>query len=206
MKTKFITTCIAGLFIVCSSFVNLASASLITIDFESLSTGAFTQGEENGFNITAQGTDTKIIDPKLGTGNTAFSDGGSQVPSDWFFSTNSSFIFEQFDMGSFYNQGDHVLVTGWLGSALKGVDKYTTTTSKWNSQLSTEFAKSLEGVEIDKILITMVSTSQLHGVIDNVVMKKMPSVVPEPSTLAIFALGIIGLTSRRFKDQVLGTQ
>ncbi|MFT6691637.1 MAG: hypothetical protein ACJAXH_002171, partial [Colwellia sp.] len=26
------------------------------------------------------------------------------------------------------------------------------------------------------------------------------------STLAIFALGIIGLTSRRFKDQVLGTQ
>jgi hypothetical protein len=206
MKTKFITTCIAGLFIVCSSFVNLASASLIIIDFESLSTGAFTEGEDNGFKITAQGTDTKIIDPQLGTGNTAFSDGGSQVPSDWFFSTNSSFIFEQFDMGSFYNKGDHVLVTGWLGSALKGVDKYTTTTSKWNGQLSTEFAKSLQGVEIDKILITMVSTSQLHGVIDNVVMTKIPSVVPEPSTLAIFALGIIGLTSRRFKDQVLGTQ
>ncbi|MEY8199126.1 MAG: PEP-CTERM sorting domain-containing protein, partial [Colwellia sp.] len=28
-----------------------------------------------------------------------------------------------------------------------------------------------------------------------------PSTVPEPSTLAIFALGMIGLASRRFKKQ-----
>ena len=30
---------------------------------------------------------------------------------------------------------------------------------------------------------------------------KSPSTVPEPSTLAIFALGLIGLASRRFKKQ-----
>lgn len=38
--------------------------------------------------------------------------------------------------------------------------------------------------------------------IDNVVVAKVPvTQVPEPSTLAIFALGIMGLASRRFKKQ-----
>ena len=153
MKTKFITSSIAGLLIAYSSFVNLASASLITIDFESFTPGDFTQGKESGFNITTLGQDTKIIDPGLNTGNTAFSDGGSKLPSNWFFSSNSLFTFEQLDIGSFYNQGDYVIVMGWLNNVLQGEDHYKTTTSKWYGQLSTEKAiNAVFGANLDIFL------------------------------------------------------
>jgi hypothetical protein len=202
MKTKFITTGIAGLLIVCSSLINVALASLIIIDFENFPTEDFTQGVEDGVNISAKGPDTKIINPGFNTGNTAFSDGGSfLIPSEWTFSFDDGlFTFEQFDIGSFYNPGDRLTVVGWLDGLIVGEDNYQTTTTKWNGQLSTEIATNLENVMLDKIQILMFSTDQHYGVVDNVVMNKMPSVVPEPSTLAIFALGIIGLIFRRFKD------
>lgn len=196
MKTKFITASVISFFFACSCLVNVASASLITIDFESFPERNFSQGSENGFNISAMGFDTKIVNPGLNTGNTAFSDGGSLVPSTWFFSTNGLFTFEQLDIGSFYNQGDYVIVTGWLGNVFQAEDNYKTTTSKWNGQLSTEEAMNLKGIMVDKISISMLSTSALFGVMDNVVMNR----VPEPTSLAIFALGIIGLAARRLKS------
>jgi hypothetical protein len=204
MKTKFITANITALVIACSCLINVASASLITIDFESFPTETFTQGVENGVNISAKGPDTKIINPGFNTGNTAFSDGGSfLIPSEWTFAfDNGLFTFEKFDIGSFYNPGDRLTVVGWLEGLIVGEDNYQTTTTKWNGQLSTEIATNLENVMVDKIQILMFSTHQHYGVVDNVVMNKMPSVVPEPSTLAIFALGLMGLAARRFKNMV----
>lgn len=196
MKTKFITASVTSFIFACSCLVNVASASLITIDFESFPESDFSQGSENGFNISANGPDTKIVDPGFNSGNTAFADGGSTLlPSNWFFSTNGLFTFETFDIGSLYNQGDRFIVTGFLGNVLQGIDEYTTTTSKWNGQLSTEEAINLKGIMVDKISISMLSTSNLYGVMDNVVMNR----VPEPTSLAIFALGIMGLAVRRLK-------
>ncbi|MBA6335801.1 MULTISPECIES: PEP-CTERM sorting domain-containing protein [unclassified Colwellia] len=197
MKTKFITASVTSFIFACSCLVNVASASLITIDFESFPESDFSQGSENGFNISANGPDTKIVDPGFNSGNTAFSDGGSTLlPSNWFFSTNGLFTFEKLDIGSFYNQGDYVIVTGWLGNVLQAEDNYKTTTSQWNGQLSTKEAINLKGIMVDKISISMLSTSNLYGVMDNVVMNK----VPEPTSLAIFALGIMGLAVRRLKQ------
>ncbi|MFT6207903.1 MAG: hypothetical protein ACJA0T_001820 [Colwellia sp.] len=196
MKTKFITASVTSFIFACSCLVNVASASLITIDFESLAIGDFTEGFDNGFYISAIGEDTKIVNPEFYTGKTAFSDGGSQVPSNWFFSTNGLFTFETFDIASLYNQGDRFIVTGFLGNVLQGIDEYTTTTSKWNGQLSTEEAINLKGIMVDKISISMLSTNNLYGVMDNVVMNR----VPEPTSLAIFALGIMGLAVRRLKQ------
>ncbi|MBA6363064.1 hypothetical protein H4J42_04860, partial [Colwellia sp. BRX8-8] len=73
MKTKFITASVTSFIFACSCLVNVASASLITIDFESFPESDFSQGSENGFNISANGPDTKIVDPGFNSGNTAFS-------------------------------------------------------------------------------------------------------------------------------------
>lgn len=44
-------------------------------------------------------------------------------------------------------------------------------------------------------------SSNGNGVFEKVVFRASATDVPEPSTLAIFALGVIGLASRRFKKQ-----
>ncbi|AOW76613.1 hypothetical protein A3Q34_06930 [Colwellia sp. PAMC 20917] len=220
MKTKFITASVTSFIFACSCLVNVASASLITIDFESLDIGDFDKGFDNGFYISASSNAnatsttsaafaaidgivnsdfgdearTKIVNPGFTTGQTAFADGGSK--STWVFSTNGLFTFERFDIASYYNEGDIFTVTGFLDLIPQGIDAYTTTTTKWHDQFSTEEAINLKGVMVDEIRITMLSTSNLYGVMDNVVMNK----VPEPTSLAIFALGIMGLAVRRLKQ------
>jgi hypothetical protein len=222
MKTNFITASVTSFIFACSCLVNVASASLITIDFESLAIGDFKRGFDNGFYISASSNanatsttsaafaaidgivnsdfgdkaGTKIVNPGFNTGKAAFADGG--LGSIWSFSTNGLFTFERFDIASYYNEGDRFTVTGLLGGLHQASDTYLTTTTKWNGQFSTEEAFHLKGVMVDEIHITMasLSTNNLYGVMDNVVMNK----VPEPTSLAIFTLGIMGLAVRRLKQ------
>jgi hypothetical protein len=55
-----------------------------------------------------------------------------------------------------------------------------------------------ENAGFDKLVVT---SSGIATEFDNIVNRIAPVNVPEPSTLAIFALGVIGLASRRFKKQ-----
>lgn len=56
-----------------------------------------------------------------------------------------------------------------------------------------------DGFEIDDRVDRTVSVSSLRNAVTSTMLVRTSTDVPEPSTLTIFALGMIGLASRRFK-------
>jgi hypothetical protein len=98
------------------------------------------------------------------------------------------------------------LLSGFLGTSTTGAwsfNAYLNDSLVISSDITSSANQykefSFSGVDFNKVILT----SQFRaGVLDNLQFgKSIPSQVPEPSTLAIFALGIMGLASRRFKKQ-----
>jgi hypothetical protein len=176
-----------------------AKASLITIDFEDFPLGEFSSGVEDGVVINAFGS-TPEVSIHVGDDNSAMSQGccGAMygTHSLWEFSllnTDMLFMFEQFDIAGTNLGGDHIVVAGYLNDVIIGTDVYTTESIFYK----TEKANQLNGLLVDEIKITMRNVVNFPHM-DNIILKTQ---VPEPLTLAIFSLGMIGLVSQRFKKQ-----
>ncbi len=174
-------------------------ANLITIDFEGFPFGEFSSGVEDGVLINAFGS-TPEISIHVGDDNSAMSQGCCGVlngtHSLWVFSLLNSgmlFTFEQFDIAGTNRGGDHIVIAGFLNDVQIGTDVYTTESFIYK----TEMASELNGLLVDEIKITMRNIVNFPHM-DNIILKTQ---VPEPSTLAIFLLGAIGLVSGRLKKQ-----
>jgi hypothetical protein len=190
-----------GIILLASGFINIANASLITIDFEGFNTGSFSNGVEDGVVITTTG-DTRLIisDPRIGSGNFMASAQCCSHSTLYNFTLQSGeiFSFVQFDLGGYFEGGDDVVVEGFLGGISQGVDSFHTTTSPL-APFAVEGATNLLGVGIDELTIRLFNGRDFP-MMDNIVLNDAVQ-VPEPSTLAIFALGMLGLASRRMKKQ-----
>ena len=198
MKLKFFRTAFASLLLSATCFVNVANASLITqwadsvIDYSSeYSTGSWSAAQVLGAPDTFSYGD-------IATSWAPSSANGTMEYLTLGFNTavyaNGAMIRETMGNG-FVTQIDvldtlDVFHTVWAGTdtSLPGVPfNFTVNWTQTNYlvkglkiHVSTDATASWE--EIDAVQLSGYTTS-----------------VPEPTTLAIFALGIMGLASRRFK-------
>jgi len=101
----------------------------------------------------------------------------------------------------YYNQGDWIGYShnGHTGHYFAFGDKQANGSARAAHAGNFEYHASTFGYDWNSSYGTyLTANTQLFG---GMIMIKDATDVPEPSTLAIFALGIIGLASRRFKKQ-----
>lgn len=203
MNIKTLKAAIAGLVLSVSGFAN---AGLIT--FESGHSGYFANEsiQLDGFDITHSGSFAYIQNTSSQAGN------GSNVLYSYNRSTISLsatsgelFSLLAFDGGESHNIFPH----GWSNAI-----------QVTGFNLAGQVAQSIFRLDIDKSYLTGLETFSLSsftglsrvefvGVCDTTCNPEFSldnisvatQAVPEPSTLAIFALSIMGLASRRFKKQ-----
>jgi hypothetical protein len=110
------------------------------------------------------------------------------------------------------NQGSQTLtVSGYLSNALIGTETYrlgnTATFFPQYANWTTEAASVLAGLNLDDLEITLNAGSNGLGdffnqSVDNIVVAAVepPSNVPEPGTLTILALGLLGAGAMRRRE------
>jgi len=196
MKSKFLNVFFA---IFICSLSSLANAGLITgelnVDNQHwvyLSTDDNTQGIEisSGNNWTV--TDTFSTNLTAGT--------------DYFLHINAQDVggIAAF-LGNFSLGNDHLFSNG-LTEILTNTTNWKVSTSGWNSYVDATMVNGTNGVSpwgtrsaIDSNATWIWSSDAQND--NNVYFSLAITAVPEPSTFAIFALGMIGLASRRFKKK-----
>ncbi len=202
MKFKFLTVVFAGLLISTSCLVNVANAGLITVNewhdtsdgYGGLKQSNFSDDIFYAVSLTGifNNTDTyeMINGYRLAT--------ESEYTTAWAARdfVNGDFLTDT-TVWPYYNQG------GWSGYTWNGIIRYEFLFSdSLTTGLSTHAGTS-EGYTAAWATKYKQSYTPNDPLISNwagfVLIKTQE--VPEPSTLAIFALGIIGLASRRFKKQ-----
>ncbi len=207
MKVKLFTPIVLGLITLIS---NVANAGLITgtgdistdsnlvggtvIDFESSSLGSFPSLIDGNVTITSNGF-FEISNNHAGQFNTTgqyLENGSDFTPSTWYFDFAVAVDVFAFNMGAHDES--------WSLSVFNGANLLETIeiTAVGGSELGQYYGIYNSG-------ITRAELSNNGGdwvMIDNLTYIEQDQVeVPEPSTLAILALGMMGLASRRFKKQ-----
>ena len=208
MKLRFLQVALAGLML---SVCNLANAGLITtsndltsnyIDYDlvtfdelSFATNTNISNQYNAFGLDV----TPGLQYLASSSRTNFNGAGLYNYGTSPYTTPFSFDFTStVEAMGFYivmNSGQNVTFEALLNGSV--VESYNETWSNCCSALS---FRGFTGGTYDSMRVTMVSGSNNAMELDNVYFSNVTD-VPEPSTLAIFALGIMGLASRRFKKQ-----
>jgi hypothetical protein len=208
MKLKFLLPAIAGLML---SVCNIANAGLITtssdltsnytgydlvtFDELSFSTGTSINNQYNAFGLDV----TPSLQYLASSSRTNFNGAGLHNYGTSPYTTPFSFDFTStVEAMGFYivmNDGQNVTFEALLNGSV--VESYNET---WSSGISALSFRGFTGGNYDSLKVTMVSGSNNAMELDNVYFSNVTD-VPEPSTLAIFALGIMGLATRRFKKQ-----
>jgi len=224
MKLQFLKTLIIGAALTASCLGNVANANIIVLDFEGISNSTSVDDFYNGgtdgtgnsgvnYGVSFSSNTLALIDEDAGgSGNFANEPSGSTA---MFFTTGSSAILNfaaGFDTGfSFFytssavasvNVFDDVNGDGNLLGSINLAAQFSDNCNgdpygnfcNWTSTginfagiaKSIDFSGTVSQVAFDDITLG----SEVAG--------EQPTDVPEPSTLAIFALGIMGLVSRRF--------
>jgi hypothetical protein len=198
MKYKLIKTAFAILILALSSVINIASAALIT--FEGIAppggapnyNGPFTL---DGFTFTP--SHGHIADSAAG-----YNDNGTD-----FYIHDSGSLMNIIKVGNGLFSFDSVDLAHWfVGSTFT----YVVNVEGWNNGIMV----ATQAINFNNVWQTAsmsaafgrVDHITLHNAngragYDNFVFDTAAQDVPEPSTLAIFALGLIGLSSRRFKKK-----
>jgi hypothetical protein len=199
MKNKFLKATLAGLVLSTGCFINVANAGLIIVEhgtgqkFTNVA-GAITFYDWDGIN------DTSIAATTLnGT-----ADGGSNPGSgNWY---------------SLWNSGESVDVqfnglTSYFGMYWDSIDSYNfvdfysgtnlLTTMTGGTQVNTsgfiDFTADTTADQFDRVVLR--SNSGAFEFDNFAATASSSTAVSAPSTLAIFALGLMGLASRRFKKK-----
>ncbi len=202
MKIKFLSTISISFLLAISCLLNVAQAGLIfSEDFENGL--AFGAGENWNSNISA----IIVTDPLQGDSALSFSQliGGGDLKSNTITSTTGKFYVSlsylgtcnSSDCGGFFWNS----LTSWVGTHPSYPDLLV------DNGMWTTYMVELTGNSMSIHFEDWSGSGGTAGdaFFDNIVIsdtsfeETMP--VPEPSTLAIFALGMIGLAARRFKKQ-----
>jgi len=175
------------------------SANATLIDFDAFSAGFFTGGTEDGFIINVDpnsdlDTNSDFLGPFSGVNSLHHATG---TQSGITLSNGGLFTFSSLQAGGYFGGAEALTVIGLFSGGIVGTDIF----SPPNFTYSLFSAVNLAGVTIDTLHIDMGPSHFGPTHIDNIIVDTVSISVPEPSTLAIFALGIMGLTSYRFKKQ-----
>ena len=200
MKYKFLKATIASLAFSASCLVNVANAGLITqwadtvIDFSS----EYDSDDWSAAQVLGE-PDTFSYDDIETAWAASTKDGTSEYLTLGFATAvyaNGAVIRETYGNG-FVTQIDVLDLSDVLHTVWAGVDNSATGAPV---NFAVNWAQTAFLVKGLKIHISTDATSTWEE-IDAVQLSGFTATVPEPSTLAIFALGMIGLASRRFKKQ-----
>jgi hypothetical protein len=197
MKFKFLKAACAGLILSVSAFSN---AGLITFNGTASDGGYISlpgSYTEAGFTLTNNSGSNYFVDNDFSTNLNSWDDDVLEFNSPTFSQAtltadgNINFDFSSAFLGSF-NSAASLTFEGFFA----GGGSITQTLSLG---LNTRALFNFTGFNNLSSLVISAPTDGLFALMDDLTVSA--SSVPEPSTLAIFALGIIGLASRRFKKQ-----
>jgi hypothetical protein len=193
MKFKFLKTIFTSIVLLASSLVNVANAGLIT--FEETSHTSGWDSTYLGWTLHNSQIYTNLWAPSTVSGDNALVNYNSRIGE---FTRDNIFNFE----GAFFTRDGRYSGTTALVNVF-GLDQlgntiYSTQLTLTNAPAYFSFGwDNIYGISWDPIG----NEDSSNIGIDNFSFSEVSQNVPEPSTLAIFALGMIGLASRRFKKQ-----
>lgn len=207
MRNKFINAVLISLVFAATSLT--ANATIIRVDIGVQGQDIQSDGFEelNGFNGTFSGIDVALS----GIGTKGFRNRNDvtnilgDLTEDFFFATNSiTLTFDNLTAGNYSFTSwhhDRDYTQSFLNINSSGTDVLNFQASTGHNPLSIASGTILftsDGVGSDTIQFT--TSSKVRGGASAVILSGFTvQSVPEPTTLAIFALGIIGLASRRLK-------
>lgn len=200
MKYKLIKMAFAILILALSSVINIASAALIT--FEGIAPPGGVPNYNDPFTLdgfTFTPNHGHIADSAAGYNDngTDFYLHDSNSLMDIIKVGNGLFSFDSVDLAHWFtgNTNTYIVnVKGWNNGIMVATQAINFNNVWQTASMSAAFGS------VDQITL---QTANGNAGYDNFVFDTVAQDVPEPSTLAIFALGLIGLASGLFKKKIL---
>jgi hypothetical protein len=200
MKSKFIKTAIVGLSLLAMS--TNAVANFITAD----SVSSLNTASNNADALIENAIDTSYIAPSPAGGGSGTSTWHSGLYNTWTFDFDSAYTLDTAYIWDYYGHSPTDWLLTFFGSA-NGVGpalfshNFSTPNPAPSAHDSDLYTINFASVaDVMSVTLQNVNTS-VRGGVGLAEVHFGGTAVPEPSTLAILGLGLLGLASRRFKKQ-----
>ena len=203
MKFKFLNTALAGLILSASCLVTEANAGLIEVKWDTTVETSFnwapttTIGEAISIVITLDNGQSSALNQTWDKTN--FVQFRIESASGWQFSSDSIYLRTSSGVFATDSSGNVTSAGSWKG--------FSSSVASWDAGLDAGkwYNNGVNSVAYNNDYSMGLSVTNVEGNLEGAnwyVSSVQPSSnVPEPSTLAILALGMMGLASGRFKKQ-----